>query len=912
MAITLSAKAQLLLEKRNVQNQIILEIDGVNELFGSIEVLELADYGDEGLVYGMEGVVYGGAYTSINSRPYISLSGSSNTISQQLNPDKGSAQSVTSMQIELIDFNGEITELITPDIVLPEILGVKARVYLNFEGGAHPEDSILIHRGIITDVESAPASVKFSISNPEKQKQQQIFVKQSTTLTQDLKFNSKIVADIYFKQKTDVTGTVTVNVIDTGVTAGNEIVTVLGTAITIDIEDGVSTANQIKAKLIESAQAMDLVSIQVLSGQGGVAQNITGSAQSMETDLVVNVVSTEGFITGDGDGRLRTYVQINDEIIEYTGLTSTTLTGCTRAQLNTIGATHSTDDDVDTFYRLQGNCIDLALWVMMGKSVQPYQENFAVKAYTQVEPTTNIVGAIMFDYFDVQEKFGLVVGDMITTTGSVNPSNNVTQEPIIGFGKNDFGSYVLTNITTVLEPVSTAVASFSSKYYVLDEGLGMSPDDVDVARHEEIKERHFSDLPDLDIYIKDTITDAKSWLAEEIYLPAGLYTLPRKARSSVNKITPPIADQKIFTLDDTTLTEASKIKPVRSISKNFYNAVVFKYEQDSLEEKYLRAKVNYSTESQARIKNVGNKVLTIESAGLRDVPATETIIRTNSRRILERYQFAAEFIPQLKPLYKEALTIEVGDVVIFGSPELKVSDVTTGTRQFEPRLYEAQNKSLNFKTGAITIDLLSTNFEVDGRYGIISPNSYVDTGSSTTNIFITRSFNTGATEKEKDKWSPYIGQTIRVRNTDFTFDEETTLIGFDPTNDAVMIVSPALSSAPTAGMLIDTPEYDLGNDNTVNSYWKLLHCFFDPNVLVTVGNSATSFDVSGGDIGKFIEGAIVRVHSADYTVDSVETFVSNITGNTITVNDSLGFTPSAGYEVDLIGFLDGGLPYRYV
>lgn len=905
MAITLSAKAQLLLSKRNVETQLIMEIDGIDTIFGSIDVLEIANYGDPGLTYGQPGVVYGGSYVSQNSKPYISLSGSSNTISQQLNQDKGSAQSVASMNIELIDFNGEVTEIISPSIILPDILGVKSRVYLNFAGGSHPEDSILIHRGIISDVETSPASVKLTVANPEKQKQQKIFIKQSTDVTSLVLYNSKVIAGIYFKRRSDITQNVSITIVDTGTTAGAEIVTVVGAAITIDIDNGVSTASQIKKKLIESAAAMELVSVRV---ENDVAQNIA-ALQFLTTDTTVNVTSTDGFLLPDGTGKLRTYIKVSDEIIEYTGLTATSFTGCTRAQLDTIGSDHNIEANVDSFYRIQGSCIDIALWIMLSNATSPYQDNLEVSSFNKVTPTENIVGAVMFSEYDIQEKLGLVIGDKITTIGAINGSNNLSAVEIIDFGQNDYGSYILTGSTTVYEDASTALAGVISKYNVLPEGLGMTPDDVDVFQHELIKTRYVSSLPDLDIYIKDTV-DAKDWLTSEIYFPSGLYTLPRKARASCSIVVPPVADQQIFKLDDTTLTEASKIKPLRSISKAFYNSVVFKYEQDSLEDKFLRAKVNYSADSQNRIKNVGNRVLTVTSAGLRDTAETDTLIRTNSRRLLERYQFAAEIIPNLKPLYKEALAIEVGDVVIFGSEELKISDISRGDRNFTPKLYEVSNKELNFKTGSIVISLLSTNFSLDGRYGIISPNSYIGVGSTNTDIIITNSFNTQPTEKEKNKWTPYIGQTIRVRNTTFSIDEETTLVGFDPANDNKMIVSPALSFTPTAGMLIDSPAYPDSTDPEINSLWKLLHCYFDPQVLVVSGASNTVFDVGAGDIGKFTVGSIIRIHNMDFTIDSVERTVSNINVNQITVNDSLGFTPAAGQFIELIGFKDGGLPYR--
>lgn len=63
-----------------------------------------------------------------------------------------------------------------------------------------------------------------------------------------------------------------------GGTAGSEVVTVVGTAISIQIEDGVSTADQIKAAFDLSADAIALASCAV-SGVGGNAQNtVTATA----------------------------------------------------------------------------------------------------------------------------------------------------------------------------------------------------------------------------------------------------------------------------------------------------------------------------------------------------------------------------------------------------------------------------------------------------------------------------------------------------------------------------------------------------------------------------------------------------------------------------------------------------------
>jgi hypothetical protein len=388
--------------------------------------------------------------------------------------------------------------------------------------------------------------------------------------------------------------------------------------------------------------------------------------------------------------------------------------------------------------------------------------------------------------------------------------------------------------------------------------------------------------------------------------------LPRKTKASVGITLPPIADKNVSTLNSDNIVSPSTLTTQRSVNKYYYNSIIYKYDQLAIEDKFINGKITYSADSQNRFKTIGNKPFKIESAGLRPSDATETLIRTNARRLLERYENAAELVSKVKVLFKDGYPIDVGDTVIFGDASIKVSDSSNGTRSFEPRLYEVQNKTMNLKTGEVTLDLLLTNFALNGRYGIVSPNSYVGTGSTESVIVIEDSFSTTAPALEKDKWTDYIGLTIMVRSLDWTFTEETTLVGFSESDPYQMLVSPPLSVAPSAGYLIDLPVYPTTTDSSTNFLYKIIHCYFDPQLTVVTGTSSTVFTVSAPDAAKMFVGSVIRVHSEDFSVDSGEVNVSNITSTTITVDASMGFTPSAGQLIDLVGFPDLGKPYRLV
>jgi hypothetical protein len=88
--------------------------------------------------------------------------------------------------------------------------------------------------------------------------------------------------------------------------------------------------------------------------------------------------------------------------------------------------------------------------------------------------------------------------------------------------------------------------------------------------------------------------------------------------------------------------------------------------------------------------------------------------------------------------------------------------------------------------------------------------------------------------------------------------------------------------------------------------------FTNPTVQVLSGINQTQFTVAGLDVSKFLEGAIVLVRDTEWDTYSAEVKVTDVTGSTITVSAPLGFVPLAGYEVDFIGFKDGGAPYRYL
>jgi hypothetical protein len=114
--------------------------------------------------------------------------------------------------------------------------------------------------------------------------------------------------------------------------------------------------------------------------------------------------------------------------------------------------------------------------------------------------------------------------------------------------------------------------------------------------------------------------------------------------------------------------------------------------------------------------------------------------------------------------------------------------------------------------------------------------------------------------------------------------------------------------------ILDVPNYDELNASN-DSLYKALHPFWNCSAEVTIGVSDVAFEVSAGDLPKFFVGATIRVFASDYSQDSkeIQLRVKEISGSVITLNASMGFAPSAGYRVELIGFAsDQGTPYVWV
>ena len=617
----------------------------------------------------------------------------------------------------------------------------------------------------------------------------------------------------------------------------------------------------------------------------------------------IPVITTSGFIeTADA---ITSYIRVEDELMEVITVNPTSFI-VTRGAQGTNAIAHDDETEAGSFYVYLARPLEGALKLMISGGDEFYKTlNPNSIGLVDNEPVAN---SIFFESSDLNRDYGIVSGDLVSVSGAANAENNFTDRTIIEvFTTESKRSYIVVDGAPLVTEGDGSACNFKSKYNVLNDGLAMNPVNVDIKEHERLIDVYSTSFPEYQVYMKDTV-EAKKFIDKEMYYSGNCFSIPRKGRASVGFTSPPLNIANTPKIDETNILNIDKIRIKRSVQKSFYNSIVHRYTQQLLDDKFLSTQITASADSVARIKNIKNRPLNIESTGLRNTPETLVIIDRMQNRLIERYKFGAKSIKGIKVLYSVGFNLEVGDIVAFGGPDTKIIDPDTG--QFiDTKLMEITNKSLAYIGGSVTIDLLDTGFQIDARFGTVSGSSLIDSTATTTAIPLKRSFTTSIARDETFKWVDFVGSKIRVVDEDFTFNEETTIVEISATLPDTLIVSPALSVAPSEDYIVEIALLDDSSADAMLTA-KNTHCFLNPTVDVASGASDLIFDVT--DASDLLEGQTIKVHNDDFSNDSDDVLIDDITGTTITVSKSLGFTPAIGDFVELIGFLDGTEPYRIV
>jgi len=525
------------------------------------------------------------------------------------------------------------------------------------------------------------------------------------------------------------------------------------------------------------------------------------------------------------DESLKSYVRIEDEIIRYTGISGNTLTGCTRGQLGTTAVAHDINTQAETFFTLEGNAMELALKVMLSdKGTDPYLSGLEASSVNQAL-TQSLTNSIYFGGVNVRREYNVRVGDFVRTAGFTQGANNFsTWREILAVNVLETGSYITVDQALALEPSATGTVDFLSRWNSLGAmGMNLVPDEVDIEKHWFLRSNFLFNFS-YRFFLRDSIENGKEWLESEIYRPTSCYSLPADkeglARMSVGMHISPLPNESIVTISKANITKPDNLSVRRSVNKNYYNSILTKFQDLPLEDEFFR-KVFVVSGTQFLTAFKGNKTLVIESRGLRDDLSGDTLSLAAGKRLLNRYQAAAEYIDGLEIFFSTAVQINVGDIVMFDPEGLNVSNPTDNDRQRSAGLWEVVNKDIDVK-GKARIDLVNTAFSIEARFGLWSAASKVRTVLSQTEFVIEpfSAFPKFGAANEWQKWNNIPGLGVKIRSANWANVHETRLVNVSLNT---LTVETAPSFTLTAGMILELSSYSstftTENQKLIYTHW---------------------------------------------------------------------------------------------
>jgi len=509
---------------------------------------------------------------------------------------------------------------------------------------------------------------------------------------------------------------------------------------------------------------------------------------------------------GAYDSTIELFVRINDEYFKYTGISGNQLTGVTRntSPLVYTQGSHLAGDDVLGLVRLNGAGVDIARKLMISGKNGNYQSGLAIESFEHISPTEQVENAIFFFGVNVAEEYGFTTGDYVTTTGSAIGANNVSAKQILEIQTTNDGSYIiLDGVTFTAEFDSAATLSIRSQWDTLGYGCKMDPNEVDLAEFDRLN-RLFLGGFNYDFRIDDPI-EAREFIEQQILRPITAFSILRRGRSSIGFHSPPIPGADTITITQDNVENISKLKIKRSLSKNYYNTTTYRFDRDTLTKDFKTIRIVQDSTSVTDF-NVGQRAITVDSEGMRTTTGGPALAQSSGNRFLNRYKRGSEFIDGIEVRFGDIYNLDIGDNVILDLEDLKVTDIKSGTREGESRIFQVLNKSIDIKSGKVSISVVDTNFTGANRYALVSPASFIKSGSSTTVFTIEDSFASRYGSNEYLKWKRFGTPAVRVRSPNGVTRNGTSRILSISGNTVTL--ETALSFTPLAGDVMEFPVYN--------------------------------------------------------------------------------------------------------
>lgn len=447
-------------------------------------------------------------------------------------------------------------------------------------------------------------------------------------------------------------------------------------------------------------------------------------------------------------------------------------------------------------------------------------------------------------------------------------------------------------------PFDVSVALLSS--IDLPFGAGVPIDLIDTNKIYSIRDFILPSVPDIDCFVGEEIT-VKEFIEKEILLPIGCYSLPKVGgKFSIGVLTPPLLSERV-TLECCNITNPDQLIIERSLTRNFYNVVSYKFDLDQVEDKYKRGRIEISPNF-LNVIEFGEKYLDINAKYYRNLSA-DNFFDYNADKLLDRYSLGAEFIAGVKVQYSVGIYIDIGDVIVFDGSQLFMSEFKDSQRLYKPKLMEVVNKSINFVTGECTLDLLNTAYSLNGRFGIISLSANIL--NVTANSVQISSIDSVSSVSS---WSKYIGEKVIIysKNNDFgAFGDCIEVTIQSVAGDVITFVENPID---VNWSLLNS--YDLvlsiSNYSSVTEDTKSEFVFLGQTQPCNVVGSLVDF----GTFSDLPNSGTLVIHDEDWN-NPEEIEIISRTGNSFVLKSS---PTQQGNLLATIGAMtsDDGLPYRYI
>lgn len=431
-------------------------------------------------------------------------------------------------------------------------------------------------------------------------------------------------------------------------------------------------------------------------------------------------------------------------------------------------------------------------------------------------------------------------------------------------------------------------------------GAGVPIDLIDTDKIYSIRDFILPSVPPIDCFVGEEIT-VKEFIEKEILLPIGCYSLPKVGgKFSIGVLTPPLLAERI-TLECCNIVNPDKLVIERSLSRNFYNVISYKFDIDQVEEKFKRGRIEISPNF-LNVIEFGEKYLDIDAKYYRNLDA-DNFFDYTADKLLDRYSLGAEFIAGVKVQYSVGIYIDIGDVVVFDGSQLFMSEFKDSQRVYKPKLMEVVNKSINFVTGECTLDLLNTAYSLNGRFGIISLSANIlNVNANSVQISSIDSVSSVSS------WSKYIGEKaiIYSKNNDFgAFNDCIEVTIQSVVGDVVTFIENPIdvnwSLLNGYDLVLSISNYSSVSEETKNEFVFL----GQTQPCIVVGQT-----VNFGAFSDLPSSGTLVIHDDNWNGPE-EIKIKSKTGNIIILES----TPiQQGSLLATIGAMtsDNGLPYRYI